>query len=448
MRRPPSADAAPDAPAGPDAQPRASAPARADGAPAIGHPDEPAAEWLPIGELVPWEKNPRKNDKAVAKVIESIRTFGFGAPIIARRANREVIAGHTRLKAATKMGLERVPVRFLDVTEDQAHALALADNRIGEEAAWDDVLLASVLQELSAADVELASTGFNEHEITKLLADANKVDEGGVAVETAPDKLQKKWKTAPGQVWEIPSRTVRGRSHRIICGSSLDASVVERLMDGAVADMMWTDPPYGVSYKGKTDDALEIENDKLNPEQLLQFLCDCFRAAPLKPGAAWYVAHPAGPISLQFRLAVDAVGWTYRQGLVWVKDSMVLGRSDYHYKHEPIIFGYTAGGDGRRGRGGPSWNGGNAEVSTFEIERPKQNEFHPTMKPVELVARMVRNSSSPKGLVYEPFSGSGSTMLACETTSRVCHAVELDPKYVAVALERMAEAGCPGSLCT
>ena len=214
-------------------------------------------------------------------------------------------------------------------------------------------------------------------------------------------------------------------------------------MGDARADLLWSDPPYGVSYVGKGTDALTIENDAQSPEALLVFLTACFSAADtlaLKPGAAWYLCHPAGGIALQFRLAVDAVGWVYRQGLVWLKDSMVLGRSDYHYRHEPIIFGYKPG-SGRRGRGGEGWQGGNSETSVFEVDRPKVNELHPTMKPIELVARMVRNSSPLGGLVYEPFSGSGSTMLACESTGRLCRAIELDPKYVAVALERMTEAG-------
>jgi site-specific DNA-methyltransferase (adenine-specific) len=210
------------------------------------------------------------------------------------------------------------------------------------------------------------------------------------------------------------------------------------------ADMMWTDPPYGVSYVGKGADALTIENDAHSPESLRMFLVDCFKAADsvaMKAGAAWYIAHPAGAISLQFRLAVDEAGWTYRQGLVWAKDTMVLGRSDYHYKHEPIIFGYKPG-TGRKGRGGDGWYGGSAETSVFDVERPKVNDLHPTMKPIELVARMVRNSSPQGGMVYEPFSGSGTTMLACESTGRLCRAIELDPKYVAVALERMTETGC------
>jgi len=409
---------------------------------------ESAAEWVSAASLRPWAQNPRKNDKAVERVAASITRFGFGAPILARRANGEVIAGHTRLKAAAKLGIDRVPVRYLDVSESDAHALALADNKLGELAAWDDAMLSAVLAGLKAEHVDLGDTGFAEHELTKLLADLNGAGAGGgEALESAPEKLQKKWQTALGQVWEIPSQTVRDGVHRLVCGSSTDASVVASLMGDERADMMWTDPPYGVAYVGKTADALEIENDAQSPEELRRFLVECFKSADaaLKPGAAWYVAHPSGPLSLQFNLAVLEVGWTYRQGLVWVKDSMVLGRSDYHYKHEPIMFGYKPG-TGRRGRGGDGWTGGNAEVSVFEVERPKVNDMHPTMKPVELVARMVRNSSPQGGMVYEPFSGSGSTMLACESSSRVCRAVELDPKYVAVALERMTEVGCEGQL--
>ncbi len=408
---------------------------------------EQAAEWVALGDLKPWAKNPRKNDRAVAKVVESIRTFGFGAPILARRENREVIAGHTRLKAATVLGMDRVPVRFLDIDEAHAHALAVADNKLGELAAWDDALLGAALADIVSSSVDIKASGFAEHELMKLIAadDAATAD-GAAALESAPAKLQRKWRTAHGQIWEIPSLTVNGGGHRLVCGSSIEAADVAALMRDERADMMWTDPPYGVSYVGKTGDALEIENDKMSPAVLQSFLEACFRASPLKPGAAWYISHPAGAICLQFRLAVDAVGWLYRQGLVWVKDSMVLGRSDYHYKHEPIIFGYTPGGAGRRGRGSAQWHGGNAETSVFDVDRPKVNELHPTMKPVELVARMVRNSAAPGAVVYEPFSGSGSTMIACESAGRICRAIELDPKYVAVALERMAELGCHGQL--
>lgn len=406
--------------------------------------DEAAAVWVSVAELKPWANNPRKNDKAVDRVAASIKKFGFGAPVIARLETREVIAGHTRLKAAAKLGIDRVPVRYLDLSLEDSHLLALADNKLNELAAWDDELLAGVLQDLDAKGVDLACSGFAEHELTKLLADQSAADaDTAESTQTEPEKLQAKWKTALGQVWEIQSQTVPGGVHRIVCGSSLDSDIVARVMCGEKAQMMWTDPPYGVAYVGKGSDALTIENDRLDGPALQTFLETAFRRAvgALVPGSPGYVAHPAGGLSLQFRLAFDAAGFVFRQGLVWVKDSMVLGRSDYHYKHEPIMFGYTAG-VGRRGRGGDGWFGGNAETSVFEVDRPKANELHPTMKPVDLVARMIRNSCAPKGRVYEPFSGSGTTMIASEASSRVCSAVELDPKFVAVALERMSEIGC------
>ncbi len=406
---------------------------------------EPAAEWVPIDRLMPWVKNPRKNDKAVDEIVESIRVFGFGAPLLARRENGEIIAGHTRIKAAKKLGMTRLPVRYMDLDEAKAHALAIADNKLGEIAKWDDALVAAAIAEIQAAGVPPTVTGFAERELRALL-DATSKGDDGPAVETAPEKLQRKWATAVGQTWVIPSKNVPGGVHRLRCGSSTEQADVDVAMAGELADVMWTDPPYGVAYVGKTDDALRIENDAQSPEQLRAFLVACFGAARLKPGAAWYICHPAGSISLQFRLAVDAVGWIYRQGLVWVKDALVLGRSDYHYRHEPIIFGYTPTPKGRRGRGGAGWHGGNAETSVFEVDRPKVNELHPTMKPVELVAQMLSNSSAPGELVYEPFSCSGSTMLASETTGRLCRAIELDPKYVAVALERMSEVGCHGQL--
>jgi site-specific DNA-methyltransferase (adenine-specific) len=405
---------------------------------------ESAAEWVATGDLRPWKDNPRNNDGTpVDKVAESIQRFGFGAPILARRANAEIIAGHTRWKAARKLGLDRVPVRFLDLDPADAHLLALADNRLGEETAWDDAVLAAVIADLKASDADLAATGFSDREIDKLLADATPKSDPSEAPDAEPsraDELQAKWRTELGQLWEIPSRATNGNAHRILCGDSTKADDVARLFGEQRADMCWTDPPYGVAYVGKTRAKLTIANDKLDGDRLFQFLAGCFVAADtqaLKRGAAIYVAHPAGALSLQFLLAFAHAGWRIHETLVWVKDSMVLGHSDYHYKHEPILFGYTPG-EGRRGRGGTGWYGNNKAVSVFEVPRPKASREHPTMKPVELVAPMIQNSAPAGGLVYEPFSGSGSTMAACEATGRVCRAIELDPKYVAVALERMS----------
>jgi DNA modification methylase len=408
---------------------------------------EPAAEWVALDALRPWADNPRQNDDAVAAVAESVRRFGFGAPILARRANCEIIAGHTRWKAARQLGLDRVPVRFLDLDPVDAHLLALADNRLGEEASWDDAKLAALLAQLRVADADLAATGFTDAEIAKLLRDADEAAGGGEVADAEPsraDELREKWGTALGQLWTIESRAAPGKRHCLLCGDSTKPESVARLLGDERADCMWTDPPYGVSYVGRTKAKLTLANDTLAGSKLFDFLCACFVAADkhaLKEGAAVYVAHPAGALSLQFLLAFEHAGWRLHQTLVWVKDSMVLGHSDYHYAHEPVLYGYTPTKNGRRGRGGEGWYGDNAQTSVFEVARPKASEEHPTMKPVELVAPMLRNSAPPAGLVYEPFSGSGSTMAACEATGRVCAAIELDPKYVAVALERMSASG-------
>jgi ParB/RepB/Spo0J family partition protein len=407
---------------------------------------EPAAEWLPTSALRPWADNPRKNDEAVAAVAASIKRFGFGAPILARRANREIIAGHTRWKAAQQLGLDSVPVRLLDLDPVDAHLLALADNRLGEEASWNDEMLAAVLADLKAHEADLAATGFSDGELAKLLSDAAALPESREAPDAEPsraDELRAKWGTEPGQLWTIESHSAPGKTHRLLCGDSTKADDVARVMGAERAACMWADPPYGVAYVGKTRAKLTLANDRLTGERLYEFLCAAFVAADkhaLAPGAAIYIAHPAGALSLQFLLAFEHAGWRLHQTLVWVKDRMVLGHSDYHYAHEPVLFGYTPG-EGRRGRGGDGWFGDNAQTSVFQVPRPKASEEHPTMKPPELVAAMVRNSAPAGGLVFEPFSGSGSTLAACEGTGRACNAIELDPKYVAVALERMLVMG-------
>lgn len=406
---------------------------------------EAAAEWVRRDSLKPWARNPRKNDKAVPKVAASIKRFGFGAPILARRADREVIAGHTRLLAAESLGIEMVPVRFLDLDPADAHLLALADNKLNEKAEWDDAAVASLLSDYALDDADLA--GWDAAELDKIgsLLGGDRPSSGDDDPETVSraDELQAKWQTATGQIWVIPSHNTPGGQHMIACGDSTLESDVAALMGTVRADLMWTDPPYGVSYVGKTKDALKIENDDLTGDQLKDFLSRCFAAAErcaLKPGAAVYIAHPAGALCLQFMLAFVGAGWRTHQTLIWKKSCFALGHSDYHYSHEPILYGYVPGG-GRRGRGGSGWYGNNAQSSVFEVDKPSSNKEHPTMKPVELVDKMVRNSCPPGGLVFEPFSGSGTTLVASEGAGRLCRAIEKDPKYVAVALERMASLG-------
>lgn len=393
---------------------------------------ESAAEWVALDALRPWGDNPRKNDgEPVRKVAESIKRFGFGAPIVARKANGEIIAGHTRWKAAQSLGLDRVPVRFVDLDPADAHLLALADNRVAEAAEWE---IPALLEQLSNYGLDaVAAAGWSQEDLAKLAAN---IDPGPMNEDEPPvnrgDELRKEWNVESGQLWGLGD-------HRLLCGDSTKRDDVERAMGSDVADMMWTDPPYGVSYVGKTKSALTIHND--GADDLGQLLTGAFARANdvLRDGAAIYVAHPAGALSVVFGTAFLAAGWRIHQGLVWAKDSMVLGHSDYHYKHEPILYGFKPGG-GRRGRGGSGWFGDNAQTSILDVPRPSRSEEHPTMKPVALVAIMISNSSAPGQVVYEPFSGSGTTLLCCEQLGRRCRAIEISPNYVAVTLQRFKDA--------
>lgn len=417
--------------------------------PAVAVPGEavegaPAAVWFPIDQLVEWAENPRLNDEAVEPVAESIRTFGFGEPIVARLANREIIAGHTRRKAALLLGWKLVPVRFLDIDEELAHDLALADNKLGEISKWNDERIASILARKSVADAALL--GWSASSRRAILAASVKrrrtPEETFAADEvpqTEPEKLREKWGTAIGQVW-------RAGRHVVICGDSTDTVTLSELVAiaGAKPVCLWTDPPYGVKYTGKTSDALVIENDAMSPAELRRFLHRAFSAAfaVLSEGAPFYIAHPSVPMSLPFILAIEDAGGRFRQGLAWVKDTLVLGRNDYHYRHEPILYGFSPGGSGRLGRGGDKWHGDDSATSVFEVARPKVNKLHPTMKPPELIAAMLANSTGEEDVVLDTFLGSGSTMVACEAMgSRRCIGAELDPKYVAVILERMTSLG-------
>jgi hypothetical protein len=399
--------------------------------------NEAAAVWVPIGELRPWKDNPRLNKRAVAHVAASIRRFGFGSPILARRENGEVIAGHTRLLAALELGLERVPVRYLDLDPADAHLLALADNKTAELADWDDEVLGAILADLAEQKIDLTEgTGFTDSEIERLIEgateDAAIVEDDRAQLDQA-EELLAKWKVASGQVWEIPSAKCRGRAHRLLCGDSRQRSDVTRLFGGERPVWMWTDPPYGVEYVGKTKDALRIQND--GSDGLGDLLGQAFGVADtvLCEGAPIYICHPAGPLSLTFATKFVEAGWRLHETLVWVKDKIVLGHSDYHYKHEPILYGWK--GKNRR------WYGGRDRVSVLDVERPTANELHPTMKPLALIEATLRNSSKTGDLGYEPFAGSGSTLLAAEQMGRLCFAVEIEPKYCAVILERLAGAG-------
>lgn len=351
----------------------------------------------------------------------SIRELGWVKTVLVNKRTGYVIDGHARVEEAVRQKLATVPVTYVDLSpEEERLALAVLDP-ITEIAIRDQDALSALLADVTAEDAGLQAflaTLGQEPEAT-ILPGAD-LDEVG---EPPADPV-----TQPGDL------IVLGR-HRMLCGDSTKIEDVHRVMDGELAHMCWTDPPYGVSYVGKTKDAMTIQND--GGDNLAELLTGAFAGVTeaLGEGAAIYVAHPAGARSVEFGVAFIAAGWRLHQTLVWLKDSMVLGHSDYHYKHEPILFGYKPGG-GRRGRGGDGWFGDNSQTSVLEFARPKSSQEHPTMKPVDLVAYCIANSCPAAGTVYEPFGGSGTTMLAAESTGRSSRLIEIDPRYCDVIVNR------------
>jgi DNA modification methylase len=374
-------------------------------------------ELRDIATIKPYKRNPRVNDGAVEALAENIRLFGWRVPIILD-ADGTIIAGHTRLKAAVLLGLTQVPVHVAHgLSPEQCKALRLAENRSHEMAAWDYDLLPIELAELKALDFDIESLGWSPAELSEIMAPP--VNSG----ESDPDEVPEppaEPVTQLGDLWLLGE-------HRLLCGDSTSIDDVQRIMDGKRADLCQTDPPYGVEYEGKTKDALQICNDD---EAGLAALLDASLGHALsvsKPGAVWYVAAPAGPQFLAFATVLTKLG-VWRQTLAWVKDSMVLGHSDFHYRHEAIFYGWAPG----KHRAPPN----RTFTTVLEFPRPKASREHPTMKPIQLWSLLMAASTAPGALVYEPFSGSGTTIIAAEQQGRVCYAVELEPRYVDVAVAR------------
>lgn len=376
-------------------------------------------------------------------LLASLKRYGTGRSILTDR-NGTILAGNKTYERARELGLDLQIVesdgkalvvvrrRDLDLNRDKAaRELAIADNRVGElDLEWDVDAIRSLL-----ADGAELEPFFLPDELSDLLGDdlpAGAEETGPPPLEKAAE-LQEKWSTVRGQVWTIPSAARTAQSHRLMCGDSTRAIDVDTLATDQRPLFMFTDPPYGVEYVGKTGDALTIEND--GREGVGELLDGAFREADrvLVDGAPFYICHPAGPVSLEFGRAVLEVGWRFHQSLVWVKDVFVLGHSDHHYKHEPILYGWK--GKNRH------WYGGRDQTSVLEFPRPRVSDLHPTVKPTELVTHCLRNSSRAGDVGYEPFSGSGTTLVAAEQTGRICLAMEIDPKYVAVALERLSLLG-------
>ncbi len=392
---------------------------------------------LPLDALTLDPRNARKHtSRNVGAIVAALREVGGARSVVVDEAG-VILAGNATVQAAMQAGLTRirvveadgtelVAVRRVNLTPEQKRRLALHDNRAAELAEWDIEVLASLADEMDLSDL------WEPDELADLLASADAPPGAllGDPDETPP--LPSVPITQPGDLWHLGK-------HRLLCGDATKSEDIHHLMAGEQASCLWTDPPYGVHYTGGTPDALTIAND--DPQGLEDLLRSAFAnvADVMLPGAPFYIAHPAGPLSLVFGQVVTDLGWRLRQTLVWVKDSLVLGHADYHYRHEPILYGFLPGGTGRRGRGGKGWFGDDAQTSVFEIPRPKASPDHPTSKPVALITAMLANSTRPGDLVLDPFGGSGSTLVACEGLSRRCNILELDPRYADVVVRRWEE---------
>ncbi len=376
-----------------------------------------------VTELKAYEKNPRKNDNAVGPVAESIKEFGFKVPIIVDKDN-VIVAGHTRLKAAKKLGMETVPCIVADdLTPEQIKAFRLADNSTAQIAEWDLELLKDELMEL---DFDMALFG-----LEKEIKDIERIFAPEIIEDDVPEVDEKNIITKLGDIWQL------GR-HRLMCGDSTKEEDVAKLMNGNKADLLFTDPPYNVAMESKSKDILKtknyahIENDDLSLEDFKVFLEKVFINAnnSLKDDASYYVfSCQGGDNELMMMMMMRECGIKCRHQIIWVKDAPVfsMGRLDYDYKHEPILYGWKKKHN--------FYRNGEQDKSVWEYKRT-ENKLHPTMKPVELIANALNNSTKKNDLVFDLFGGSGSTLIACEQLNRICYMMELDPKYCDVIIKR------------
>jgi DNA modification methylase len=378
-------------------------------------------EWVPLGKVKPYAGNPRKrSDHSIKKIADSIREFGWQQPLVVDK-DYVIIVGHGRFDGARLLRKEQVPVVVAaHLSPEQVAAYRIADNRTADETEWDPALLGIELRLLDEQQYDLSHTGFTDDELKELLQSV-KVDDGNDD-EDVPE-LEKDAVTQAGDLWIMGN-------HRLLCGDSTRLPDVERLMDGTKAHLLWTDPPYNVDYEGKTKDALTIKNDAMTPTEFRQFLRNAFAAAfaVTIPGGSFYIAH-ADTEGYNFRGALADAGWTLRQCLVWVKNAIVMGRQDYHWRHEPILYGWKPGGS-------HSWYADRAQDTVLEFDRPSRSAVHPTMKPVALVKYCMINSSKPGDNVLDLFGGAGATLIASEKVGRYARLMELDPNYCDVIVRR------------
>jgi len=384
--------------------------------------------YRPIDSLIPYARNAKQHsDAQVAQIAASIREFGWGAPILVDGQNN-VIAGHGRLLAARKLGLSEVPVVPMDhLTETQRRALILADNKIGENASWENELLGLELADLQEAGFDLGLTGFTPEEWDALIAGDEDTREGLTDEDEIPEVPENPI-SQPGDLWLLGE-------HKLLCGDATKADDYKTLLGDELVDMTFTDPPYNVNYANTAKDKMRGKNRPILNDNLGDgfgtFLTSVCQNILVVTKGATYIAMSSSELDT-LQSAFRAAGGKWSTFVIWAKNTFTLGRADYQRQYEPILYGWRDGAD-------HFWCGARDQGDVWQIKKPHKNDLHPTMKPVELVERAVRNSSKTRDLVLDPFGGSGSTLIACEKSGRRARLIELDPKYVDVIIRRWQE---------
>ena len=381
-------------------------------------------QTLPVGKLVPADYNPRKDlkpgDPEYEKLKRSLTEFGYVEPVIWNQSTSHVVGGHQRLKVLIDTGVTEVECVVVEMGEEKEKALNIALNKISGE--WDNEKLSLLISDLQLVDFDVSLTGFDAPEIDALFKDAQRkgVQDDDFDVDAA---LKEPAMTKLGDLWLLGK-------HRLVCGDSTKRDVFDLLMDGGQANLVVTDPPYNVNYEGS---AGKIKNDNMTDFAFYEFLLVSFQnmEASMANDASIYVFH-ADTEGLNFRKSFSEAGFYLSGTCIWKKQSLVLGRSPYQWRHEPVLFGWKK-------KGKHEWYADRKQTTIWEFDKPKQNADHPTMKPVELLAYPILNSSMANCVVLDPFGGSGSTLIACEQTDRICRMIELDEKYCDVIVKRYIE---------
>lgn len=380
---------------------------------------------IEIAKLKPAEYNPRKDlkpeDEEYQRIKKSIVEYGCVIPLVVNK-DMTIIGGHQRLKILKDLGYTEIECVVVDYDKSKEKGCNIILNNENVSGEWDNTKLEELMEELQKEDFNMEMTGFSFDEVDNILKDITGSKEDDFDIQQALDEIDEPI-TKTGDIW------ILGK-HRLMCGDSTQKEQVLRLMNNQEADMILTDPPYNVDYEGKTADALKIENDNMNETEFYNFLLDSFRNMyeSVKYGGSVYVFH-ADTEGLNFRNAFKSCGFKLAQCLVWVKNTFVMGRQDYQWRHEPILYGWKEGA-------GHYFVDDRKQSTVLEFDKPSRNAEHPTMKPVDLLVYLIKNSSKENNLILDLFGGSGSTLIAAEQTKRNCYAMELDPKYCDVIVKR------------